>query len=115
MPKWSFQRNVTSMRLMAELAVAHGLTMRAVLSGTDLDEQQLGDPEHLVSGEQELQLIRNLVNGLGDPPGPGIEAGQRYHFTAFGVLGFALISRQTPPAAREGALPNFTTGKRARA
>src|SRR3546814_1350189 len=66
MPKWSFQRNVTSMRLMAELAVAHGLTMRAVLSGTDLDEQQLGDPEHLVSGEQELQLIRNLVNGLGD-------------------------------------------------
>src|SRR3546814_9404083 len=107
MPKWSFQRNVPSMRLMAELAVAHGLTMRAVLSGTDLDEQQLGDPEHLVSGEQELQLIRNLVNGLGDPPGLGIEAGQRYHFTAFGVLGFAIISSQTPRAALDVALQNF--------
>lgn len=107
MPQWNFQRNVTSMRLMAELAVAHGLTMRAALAGTDTDEQQLSDPEHLVSGEQELQLIRNLVNGLGNPPGLGIEAGQRYHFTAFGVLGFAIISSQTPRAALDVALQYF--------
>lgn len=107
MPQWSFQRNVTSMRLMADLAIAHGLTMRAVLAGTDIDEQQLGDPEHLVSGEQELRLIRNLVEGLGDPPGLGIEAGQRYHFTAFGVLGFAIVSSQTPRAALDVALQYF--------
>src|SRR3546814_16275139 len=78
MPKWSFQRNVTSMRLMAELAVAHGLTMRAVLSGTDLDEPQLGDPAHLDSGDPELQLSRNLVQGIGDQQGRGTEAGERH-------------------------------------
>lgn len=107
MPQWNFQRNVTSMRLMAELAAAHGLPMHKVLAGTDTDERQLSDPEHLVSGEQELQLIRNLVTGLGDLPGLGIEAGQRYHFTAFGVLGFAIISSQTPRAALDVALQYF--------
>nr|WP_241695988.1 AraC family transcriptional regulator [Solimonas terrae] len=92
---------------MADLAVKHGLTLGAVLAGTDLDARQLGDPEYLVSGEQELQLIRNLVNGLGDPPGLGIEAGQCYHFTAFGVLGFAIISSPTPRAALDVALQYF--------
>jgi AraC-like DNA-binding protein len=95
------------MRLMAELGVAHGLAIDAVLAGTDVDAQQLGDPDHLVSGEQELRLIRNLVNDLGDPPGLGIEAGQRYHFTAFGVLGFAIISSPTPRAALDVALQYF--------
>lgn len=107
MPRWSFERNVTSMCLMADFAVMHGLTVPAVLAGTGVTEAQLTNPNLLVRGEQELRLIRNMVDALGDARGLGIEVGQRYHFTAFGVLGLAIFSSQTLSAALEVALQYF--------
>ena len=104
MPHWDFPRNVISMRLMAELAVDIGISLAEVLAGTDVTPAQLVDPELLVSGRQELQLIRNLVRHAGDVPGLGIQAGMRYHFTAFGVLGFALVSSRSVRSALDVGL-----------
>lgn len=95
------------MRLMAELADEYGLSAGQYLAGTGLRQVHLSDPKTIVSGEQELRMIRNLVERLDDVPGLGIEAGARYHFTAFGVLGFALVSSRTPRGALDVALQYF--------
>lgn len=107
MPQWEFGRNVTSMRLMAELAADHGMTERDALAGTGLRQAQLSDPELIVTGQQELRMIRNLVRRLDAVPALGIEAGMRYHFTAFGALGFAIVSSRTTRSALDVALQYF--------
>lgn len=95
MAGWDFRRSITSMRLMTELAVEHGVPQAVALAGTRVRPERLSDPNAVVDGEQELRLIRNLVEALGDDQALGVAAGQRYHFTAFGALGFAMVSSQT--------------------
>lgn len=107
MPQWDFGRNVTSMRLMAELAADHGMPLRDSLAGTGLRQGQLSDPDLVVSARQELRLIRNLVGRFGTVPALGIEAGGRYHFTAFGALGFAIVSSRSARSALDVALQYF--------
>lgn len=104
---WAFPRNVTSMRILAQLGVDHGLSLAACLRDTGIREHDLMDPAILVSGEQELRLIHNLVGQLAHVPGLGTQAGQRYHFTAFGALGFAMVSCPNSLSALEIALKYF--------
>lgn len=80
---------------MTQLAAEHGVTAATCLAGTRLQPEQLADPGTEVSARQELTLIANMLDALGDPPGLGIEAGTRYHLTAYGIWGFALISSPT--------------------
>lgn len=95
MASWDFDRQVTSMRLLVEFAQEQGMDVRRALAGTRLQAAQLNDPQAVVSAAQELRLIRNMVETLGDETALGVALGQRYHFTAFGALGFAMISCQT--------------------
>jgi Arabinose-binding domain of AraC transcription regulator, N-term len=37
-------------------------------------------------------VIRNLVRALPDVPGLGLQAGSRYHLTAHGIWGLALVA-----------------------
>lgn len=92
---------------MADLGISHGMTMQTCLAGTGVKERDLGDPETLITAEQELQLIHNLVLHLKSVPALGIEAGLRYHFTAFGMLGFAMASSRNVRSALELALRHF--------
>lgn len=87
--------------------MAHGLSARACLAGTGVTERDLGDATALVAPEQELKLIRNLVGALGGVPALGLEAGLRYHFTAFGMLGLAMAASATALEALEIALRYF--------
>ncbi|MDX1755536.1 MAG: AraC family transcriptional regulator [Marinobacter sp.] len=107
MANWQFARSITSMRLMAELAESHGLGLADSLRDTGVAATDLDNPEAVISAHQELQMIRNLVDGLGDVPGLGLEAGARYHFTSFGALGFALVSSPTLRDALDVALGYF--------
>lgn len=107
MLNWEYARSITSMRILADLGGSHGMTMQACLAGTGVKERDLGDPTALISAEQELQMIRNLVTHLKSVPALGIEAGLRYHFTAFGMLGFAMASSKTLRGALELALRYF--------
>lgn len=95
------------MRLMAQLGVDHGLSLKTSLEGTGIKEQDLLDPSIVVSAKQELRLISNLIDHLGHVPALGIEAGKRYHFTAFGALGFAMVSCPNTLSALEIALRYF--------
>jgi hypothetical protein len=75
MPQWNFERIVTSMRILAEFGIAHGMPAQVLLAGTGVREAELADPTCTVSGRQELRLMRNLVERLGAVPALGIEAG----------------------------------------
>ena len=105
--EWDFVRSVTSMRLMAELAADHGMPLSASLTGTGVTQKDLDDPSVIVTAHQELRMIRNLVEHLPDVPGLGMLVGSRYHFTAFGSLGFAIVSSPTARSALDVALGYF--------
>lgn len=107
MPQWDFARSVTSMRLMVELGIDQGLPVREALVGTGLRERQLTDPGLLVTAQQELRLARNLVRHLQGSDALGLQAGRRYHFTAFGALGFAIVSSRSGRNALDVALQYF--------
>jgi AraC-like DNA-binding protein len=95
MPQWNFERTATSMRILTEFGIEHGAPARLLLAGAGVSEAELADPTCTVSGRQELRLMRNLVERLGHVPALGIEAGKRYHFTAYGALGLAIASSAT--------------------
>jgi AraC-like DNA-binding protein len=104
MENWDFQRSIASMQLQAQLGQEHGLSLADCLDGTGLTAAALADPAALVSAHQELRLVRNLVRALGHVPGLGLEAGTRYHFSAYGMLGFAVISSPNLRSALEVVL-----------
>ena len=107
MAQQMFQRSVISMRLMAELGIQAGLTAVDILRGTGLKAEQLLRPDLLVSRQQELQLIENLVRQAGVQVVLGIQAGMKYHVTAFGVLGFAIMSSRNVRSAMDVGLQYF--------
>ncbi|MBJ8482018.1 AraC family transcriptional regulator [Acinetobacter vivianii] len=104
---WTYERSIHSVRLMADFAAELGVNHQQILKGTGLEQQQLLDPNTLVTGQQELQLIRNLVEKFGQRPLLGLEIGTRYHFTTFGSLGLALISSANIREALNFALAYF--------
>jgi AraC-like DNA-binding protein len=101
------QRSVATLRVMAELGMSHGLSMRACLAGTGVAERDLEDASALIAPEQELKMARNLAGHLKSVPALGLEAGLRYHFTAFGMLGLAMAASPNTLAALEIALRYF--------
>ena len=105
---WAFERSIHSVRLMADFAVEAGASYQTILDGTGLSQQQLLDPNMVVSGQQELQLIHNLVAQFPDRPVLGLEVGTRYHFTTFGPLGMALMSSASIREALDLALTYFS-------
>lgn len=100
-------RSVSSMRLLVDLGLAHGQPAPATLAGTGVRERDLDDPTALVLPEQELRSIRNLVRGLPHVSTLGVEAGMRYRFTTFGMLGFAMAASPDAWTALELALRYF--------
>lgn len=98
------RRPIVSAQLLTRLAAERGLGLDACLRGTDLTPAALGDPATEITGEQEIQLIRNLVRGLGPTPGLGLDAGLRYHLSTHGILGYALLSSPTFRSAAEIAV-----------
>lgn len=104
MPYWDFRRSANSIQILADLARDKGMPLDAVLAGTGLSAEQLQLPTTEVEATQELQVVRNLLRGCGHLPALGLEAGSRYHLTAYGLWGFALISSPTLRLAARLAL-----------
>ncbi|CAM3253238.1 MULTISPECIES: AraC family transcriptional regulator [Sphingomonas] len=95
MPFWNFARSTASVRLMTAFGAERGLSLPALLAGTRLGPAQILDPKIEITAEQELQVVSNLLGALGDPVGLGIEVGQRYRFSTYGLWGYGLISSAT--------------------
>lgn len=103
MPLANVRRTVVSAQLLTQLAGEHGLSREACLRGTGIDAKALADPATETTAAQELQLVRNLVRGLAQVPGLGLDAGLRYHLSAYGIWGFALLSSPSFRAAADVA------------
>lgn len=101
MRRWDGVRSTNSVRLLVGLASDHGIAPTDILRGTGVELAALEDPDEEIYGSQELSVIQNVVDRLGSVPGLGLEAGHRYHLTAFGILGYAILSSATGREALE--------------
>jgi AraC-like DNA-binding protein len=88
-------RAPTSALLLTNFGQDNGVPAVNCLAGTGLRPDDLRQPDRMVTGDQELVIIANILDALGDPPGLGLQAGLRYHLTTYGIWGFALISSPT--------------------
>ncbi|RNL78841.1 AraC family transcriptional regulator [Nocardioides marmorisolisilvae] len=89
---WDFARGVGGIAVLVEYAGERGLAATAVLAGTGLSVADLRDLDREVTAAQELRVVRNLI-GAGHAD--GIAVGRRYHLSAFGIFGYALLSSRT--------------------
>lgn len=92
---WDFPRHVTGIAVLVEHAEATGATARAALAGTGLSIRDLGDPDGMVTAEQELRVVRNLLRADKPATRSGIVLGRRYRIATFGLAGYALVSSRT--------------------
>jgi AraC-like DNA-binding protein len=91
-------------RVMVNFAARHGVDVDTSLLGTGLTEPQLGDPEVLISRDQEMRLIENLMLALPQLPAPGFALGLEYNVATFGIWGFAMRTSRTLGEAVHRAL-----------
>lgn len=97
---WDLPRPPTSLLVSTQYAAEFGVTAEQCLEGTGLELQQLLNPSAEVTARHDLVVTRNLIELLGSRAGQlGLEVGLRYHLTAYGIWGFALISSPTLRAA----------------
>jgi AraC-like DNA-binding protein len=92
---WDFRRGVAPVRIYAVLAAGHGAALDALLSGSGIDAADLADPDAEIEARQELTVVRNLLDLVGDSPHLGVEAGRRIRLSTYGIWGFALLSSPT--------------------
>lgn len=84
-----------SVRVLLDFAAEHGASVERCLREAGLGGRLVDDPESGVTLAEELRLLRCILAEIGDRPGLGIDLGRRYHFTTYGIYGFALISSAT--------------------
>jgi AraC-like DNA-binding protein len=100
MNNWSDTRNTSSVLLMSNVAMNHGMTKQDCLKDTGITEAMLNDGGAEIKASQELKLIENIVDALGQT-NIALEIGPRYHLTTYGIWGFAFASSPTLRAATE--------------
>lgn len=91
----ALRRAATSVELLLALGAEHGIARERLLTGTGLGVEDLRPVDAEVTAGQELAVVETLVELLDEPPGLGLDAGQRYHLTTYGIWGFALVSSPT--------------------
>ncbi|MFZ2986684.1 AraC family transcriptional regulator [Ideonella sp.] len=92
---WNFPRGPASVRLLVDYAQARGHAGEDLLRGSGLTAAQLGEPESVISASQELAVMANLLKQFGDDSGIGLQVGLTYHLSAYGILGYGLMSSAT--------------------
>ncbi len=98
---WDFPRAAAGVAHLVRYAGSRGVEAGAALSGTGLEAVDLADPGHEVTAAQELRVVRNLQQHLGDV---GAAVGRSYHLSTFGVFGYALLASRTVLDAMDVAL-----------
>ena len=91
---WTSRRGTGSVRRLAHFAMERGMRLERILAGV-LDREAFDDPATEITALGELSTIRNITSSLGRDPCLGLAAGSRYHVTAHGTLGLAMLSSAT--------------------
>ncbi|WP_158608602.1 AraC family transcriptional regulator [Stagnimonas aquatica] len=98
------RRPCLSALLLLEFAAERGLAPEQALAGTGLELSALKVVGASIDSRDELTLIASVLRQLGNPPGLGLAMGQRYHLTAYGLWGLALLNAPTLRSALETGL-----------
>lgn len=95
MSVWNYARSPASVLLMIEYARGRGIAPPALLRGSQLTLKQLADPDFTVPAAQELAVASNLLRLSGGEADLGLKLGLSYHLSAYGLLGYGLLSSAT--------------------
>lgn len=101
---WNFARGPASVRLLLDFGQRRGLCAHDLLAGSKISPSQLDDPNTELAATQELKVAENLLRLLRHPPGLGLEVGQCYRFSTFGLWGYGLVCSATLGDALSRAL-----------
>lgn len=91
-------------QVMINFAASYGIDVSTCLLGTNISRDDLLNGEALITREQEIRLIENLMLALPDIPALGFKLGLQYNVATFGVWGFALRTSRTLRDAARTAL-----------
>lgn len=95
MQVWNVARSPASVLLMTEYARSRGIAPQALLKGSRLTLTQLADADFIVLAAQELTVAANLLKLTGHEADLGLKLGLSYHLSAYGLLGYGLMSSAT--------------------
>jgi AraC-like DNA-binding protein len=104
MTRCEVPRGPASALMLTDFAADRGLTDSQCLRGTGLSPGELRGGDTRVTPEQEIAIIGNLADRLGNHAGLGVEVARRYHVSAFGIWNLALLSSPTVRAAMSAGL-----------
>jgi AraC-like DNA-binding protein len=90
-----FARSPASVRLLVDFAQARQIAPASLLVDTQLTPAQLADPDMAISAGQELAVIANLLRLMRHKAGIGLQVGLSYNLSAYGILGYGLLSSAT--------------------
>lgn len=91
-------------QVMVNFAARHGVDTDTCLLGTGIVEAQLRDADALITREQEMRLLENLILAMPQVPAAGFELGLQYNVATFGIWGFAVRISRTLHEAFDRAL-----------
>lgn len=91
----NFARSPVSIRLLLDFGQDRNIDVASLLQGTKLNASQLAYPELTVSTQQELTVASNLLKFTGNEPELGLRVGLSYHLSAYGLLGYGMLSSAT--------------------
>ena len=86
--------SVSEASAITSLFSEHGVNPDALLRGSGVLVEALHDPHARISLTQQLCIEGNALR-LGGIPALGTAIGRRLHLTAYGILGYALLSSTT--------------------
>lgn len=82
-------------QVMINFAASHSIDQDTCLQGTEIIEKELCDSDALITRNQEMRLIENLILALPNEPALGFQLGMQYNIATFGVWGFAIRTSRT--------------------
>lgn len=87
-------RSVNVIAMLAHYVSLMGIDKTALLKGSGVRLRDLDDPNILVTPEQEIAVVRNVVKLVPDPR-IGLIFGMHYHIGVIGKIGAAAVSSNT--------------------
>src|SRR5690606_36379296 len=92
---WNLPRPPVAAADLIDTAVEAGIPADRCLRGTWLTRSDLAAADRLITAEQELRIVRNVLAATEHPTALAGSAGARYQLPRAGFLGFALLSSNT--------------------
>lgn len=97
----NYRLGIGGFRQIFEYALEQGLDRHTCLRDTGVNDGMMEDPQAEIVVDQELALIRNVVDVLGNGFEVGLEVGQRQHLTSLGMVGLGIMSSENGRQAGE--------------